>query len=537
MKKRNILILCLAFVVASNFFGIRVHANDTVVNEIKDILDKYYVDGEATDFSGKNTAEELIKSLNDPYTQVLDLDYYNSMVNASYFGIGITIRMLGEGAEVTSVMFNSPAFEGGLQEGDIIISIDDIPIKEMTTSFALKTLNGKAGITNKLLVKRGNESFIIYIQPGNVYYPTVYSKMLVGDIAYIHISSFGTNTVEEFNNKINMYSNKKVSGYIIDLRNNPGGYIFSAAEIASFYAKKEIVAIGQTKNGEKFKITKSPDKSLIQIPSVFLVNRNTASAAEVLAACAQDYGTAYIVGEKTYGKGAAQNTFQLSDGSILKTTTLKLYTPKGKDISNIGISPDVYIEDNYTMYAAELLFNGRTEALKASNTAELTINGFIHQINMLKLIDKNYWEVYRQMLGQASSNNITRMPYKEVNISKYKTPYLTLAEKPKTKYKLGERVSIKLFTPNYTKNVQYRAMLWDEYTNRYYDLWDTQDRYYNNWKPRGNSVFNISFPINRVGNYRIKIFVKRAGVQNSKTLIKGMNCDSYIYEIPFSYVN
>lgn len=513
-----------------NNSNVKVYASDNTLNEIKEILEKYYVG----DFLPNEDLSNLITNLNDPYTEIMDSEYYDKHVNATFFGIGATIRKNPEGMEVTSIMVNSPAMKAGLVEGDTIIELDDTPLKMLDTGFALKKLNGKPGVKNILVVKRGQEIVQLYIEPANVYFPTVYSKVIGNNIVYIHILSFGINTADEFKHILNAYKSQTINGYIVDIRNNPGGYISSTTDIASYFAKKSIVALGQTKSGEKFKISKTIDTEILNKTCVIMVNKNTASSAEILAACAQDYGTACIIGEKTYGKGAAQNIFKLSDGSVLKTTTIKLFTPSGAEINNIGITPDIIIEDNNVLYAAELLASSKSNFKSDESIVNLVLNKFTYQVNLKQLINRDYWEVYRQLLGQASGYNIAKLNTQ--TSTKYNIPNIALVEKPKVEYKVGERISFKLNTPNYKGKVQYRAILWSGETNMYYDLWDTKDKYYSYWKPKGNSVFNISFPINKAGNYRIKVFVKRSGILNSNTELKGMNCDSYIYEFPFRVI-
>lgn len=535
---RSTFISFVVIILILNLFSVQAYAGNSMTQEIKDILNNYYIEDVPTDILDKESPDEIINDLNDPYTQIMNLDEYNSIVNNTFYGIGVAIEMTQLGAKITSVMVNSPAMKAGLKEGDIIVAAGtNSYLNEFSVSDVLKILNGTEGALSELRILRENDEITISIKPDKVYYPTVYSKLLNNHIAYIQIMSFGVNTSDEFEYKMNLFDRKAVDSYIIDLRNNPGGYIFSAVEIASYFAKKDTVAIAKTKNGEKFQFKKTIGNFLINKPAIVLVNKYTASAAEVLAASAQDYGTAIIIGENTYGKGVAQSTFQLSDGSILKATTLKLFSPDGRDISNGGILPDIKFKDMDLSLAGELLVESEQRFVVNRRMSQLTIKNRNFYVNIDKLVNKNYWEAYRQILSQAVSINVSNYSTDQNSLIVTKNyPVLKYVTVPKTDYKIGERATFKLNAPNYNGFVQYRAMLWDDTTNKYKDLWNTRDRYYDKWSPRGNSVFTISFPVAHTGDYRIKIFVKRSGIPNSKTQLKGMNCDSYVYEIPFKCI-
>lgn len=533
-KTRNIIISLILIVLILNFFSVQAFADTGVVEEIKNILNNYYVDEVPSDVLNKDSAKEIITDLKDPYTQIIDQNDYKSIVDNTFIGIGITVEMKGTGAVITSIMVNSPAMKAGLIVGDIILAVDDNSIIGMSNSSALNLINGRLGTYCNLKVIRKNKTININVLPDKVYYPTVYSKVIGYNIGYLNILSFGPNTLAEFEFKINSPEMKNVKSYIFDLRNNLGGYLYSSIEVAGFFSKGNPIAIFQSKNGEKVSFRATEKKGTINKPTLFLVSKYTASAAELLAACVQDYGAAIIIGEKTYGKGVAQSTFKLSDGSIFKATTLKMYSPKGRDIG-MGISPDINIKNTDSLFAGELLSESNKSLMGTDRTVKVSINENVYYINLDKVTSNNYLEAYRQIIGQATTLDASYYLQQSQNnkkaINSY--PVLKYAEVPKTYYNIGERVIFRFNAPNYNGLVQYRAMLWDETTNKYVDFWKTADRYYDKWKPKGRDVFTISFPAASIGNYKIKVFIKRNGIQNSKAVLTGMNCDSYVYEIPF----
>lgn len=527
------IITVVVIIMIFNFFNIQAYGYENVSEEIKEILEKYYIEDVPQDVMDENYTDGIIDNLKDPYTQIMYMDDYNKYLENSFFGIGITVEMTQEGALVDTVMVNSPAMKSGLMAGDIIIAADANYLKGLSESNALNILNGKVGVRSELKVLRKNQTLNVGITPNKVYYPTINSKIIDNNIAYINITSFGENTLEEFKYIVSSLNVNQIESYIIDLRNNPGGYIYNAIEIAGYFVKYNTVTIAKNKTGTEYELNAVEDYKTIDKPTVFLVNKYTASAAEILTACVKDYNKAIIIGETTFGKGLAQSTFKLSDGSILKTTTLKLYTPKGKEINRVGVSPDIYINSVDPLIVGEILLNSEYKHTGNNNTVKLVINNKNYYINTEEINKKGYWEAFRQIISKSTSVEGAIDSY--LNGSN-KYPVIKYYEVPRTEYKVGERVSFKLNAPNFSGNVQYRAMLWSSATKKYVDLWKTRDLYYDKWRPRGKDVFTISFPIYKAGDYKIKVFVKRNGIDNAKTALKGMNCDSYVYEIPFKVI-
>lgn len=534
MKSKKAFIGFIAIVFLFNIFEVQAKASENVTKEIKNILNKYYIKDVSQDVLNQDSVSDIINNLNDPYTEIMNTNDYNNLLNNTFLGIGINAEMMQDGARVTSIIVNSPAMKSGIKEGDVITAVNNNYLKGLSIDNAMDILNGEQNIENELKVLRDSIELTINITPEKVHYPTVYSKIINSNTAYIHIMYFGENTLNEFKYILDSLKVKSINNFIIDLRNNLGGYIYSALELAGYFIEDDTFAIAKDKNGNEFKFFGIEKSKTIDKPTIFLVNKYTASAAEMLAACVQDYNKAVIVGETTYGKGVVQSTFQLSDGSILKATTLEIYSPTGRKINNVGISPDISINRVDSLIAGELLAVSKDKYSGYSKIVKVGINNKSYYLDLNGLKNRDYWEAYGQIISQSSSIDLSN--YSQINQGN-KTgnsyPILKYAQVPKTEYKVGERISFKFNSPNYNGFVQYRAMLWNDTTNRYENLWNTKDLYYDKWKPKGKDTFTISFPISKPGNYRIKVFVKRSGIENSKTALKGMNCDSYVYEVPF----
>lgn len=328
---------------------------------IQTLIDKYYLqqDGEEQDME---EAEDFIYtayvySLGDPYSA-----YYNKEESASleeensgeYCGIGVQISQNIKTGLITIVRVfkDSPAEEAGMLPGDIVYKVDGEPVTGEDLSLLVKNnIKGEEGTTVKIEVYRGEEAGFVEMDMRRrmVQDPTVESEMLEDQIGYIAVSSFEEVTVEQFKKAVDELSSQGMEGLVIDMRNNGGGLVQSAREMADYLLADE-------KDGEPveivtFKGKGVPDSTFyckdghqVDIPITVLVNGQSASSSEIFTGAMQDNGAATIVGTTTFGKGIAQGVFNMADGSSLKLTTAYYYVPSGKCIHEIGIEPDVEIE-------------------------------------------------------------------------------------------------------------------------------------------------------------------------------------------------
>lgn len=295
--------------------------------------------------------EGMLSSLDDPYSEYMnktDSTEFNETVNGEYDGIGITIISDNDVVKIVSVFDNSPAKKIGLKAGDKITAINDEKVANKNTEQISKLIKNSKKV--KIKVTRDNEEKEYTIKKGTVDIPSVTSKMIDKDnkIGYISISIFSSNTYKEFNKALEKLEKNNMKALIIDVRNNPGGHLDQVSDIIDLFLNKNDVMYQIKNNGKKKKVyaaTNSKRKYKIAV----LINKNSASASEILAAALKDSYNSSIVGVNSYGKGSVQKQYKLSNGSSIKYTVKKWYTPKGESIDKKGVEPTEVIEqsENY----------------------------------------------------------------------------------------------------------------------------------------------------------------------------------------------
>ena len=294
----------------------------------------------------------MVHSLGDPHSIYLDQRLYSQIksdTSGSFGGIGVYMGFKNGGVQVMSVMPDSPSEQAGLQAGDSIIAVNGTPVADIAADEVALKIRGESGTNVDLLVRREGEEDKVYTITRNVIkVKTVADKMIDDKIGYIRISNFSENTGEEFKNAINDLDSQNMKGFILDLRENPGGVITSCVEIAKeIVPKGPIVSVIQ-RDGSKEVYNSELEET--KYPIVVLLDGNSASASELLAGALQDTKAATIVGTKSYGKGSVQTVLPMFHDDGLKLTIAKYYTPNDRCIDGTGIEPDVEVESNKTFY-------------------------------------------------------------------------------------------------------------------------------------------------------------------------------------------
>lgn len=351
----SLLAISLAFLAGMNYGG-NLFAQNTIDRNLQVLSQAYYfilnnyvekVDGKSISYKG---IEGMISSLNDPYSYFMKPEDYKAMgeeFQGSFEGIGIEIGM-NENKQIVviSPIDDTPAQKAGLKTGDIILKVDDRSTEGMNLDQVSRLIRGPAGTKVKLTIQReGEKSPIeITITRAVIRLLTVSSKLLDNDIGYIKIKAFREPTSNELNNALEQILPRARRGIILDLRNNPGGLLSSAIEVASFFIQKGTVLYAEDRNGNRDQYEVIPSLYKVRVPLVVLVNEGSASASEIVAGALQDYKRATLVGTKTFGKGLVQSVVQLADGSAISLTVQRWLTPKLRYIHKDGIKPDIQID-------------------------------------------------------------------------------------------------------------------------------------------------------------------------------------------------
>ena len=319
------------------------------ISQYKSIIDKYYL-GEVDEEKLKEGAiKGYIEGLDDPYTEYIskeDMEEYLDDTMGNFVGIGI--YMVKDEAtnriKVLAPIKGSPAEKAGVLAGDIIISVNDEEFTGDQFSVISTKIKGEEGSTVKLKVLRGEEEKEFEIKREKIVVNPVEGKVIEKNIGYIAFSSFDENTSEEFKKKYEELASQGIKSLIIDLRNNGGGIVDEALEIADYFVEKDTILLYEVDKDNNEKVEKAKDGILINMPTIVLTNENTASSSEILAGALKDLGKAKIVGTKTYGKGVIQSLLTLSDGSGIKITSEEYLTPNKTKINKVGIEPDETVE-------------------------------------------------------------------------------------------------------------------------------------------------------------------------------------------------
>lgn len=312
------------------------------------LIENYFVEGAGDNVLKEGNLKDMVKALNDPYSTYMSAEESKEFVNSinnKFYGIGVTVETATEGVKVISVFDKSPALESEIKPGDIITEANGKVLGGLASEAAVQYIRGQAGTFVDLKILRGQTVITKRVERREISAPTVTGKVLDKHIGYIGLSSFGEGTPAEFKAQLDKLNAANVDSYIIDLRFNSGGYTGSAYDIAGYFIGGNPVMEIRAKDGQNEMVNAVSHGYTIDKPVVLLVNEYSASASEILTAAIKDYNKAIIIGEKTYGKGVAQSMFELSDGSYLKLTVYKFYSPKGKEINKIGIKPDIEVKD------------------------------------------------------------------------------------------------------------------------------------------------------------------------------------------------
>ena len=353
---KNILKILLVFIF---YFSTADAANEDNIykkidlfSEVLDKINKEYVDeinqSEAMDAAINGVLQSL-----DPYSAYMSPESFQNMqteTSGEFGGLGIEVGMEHGVVKVISPIDNSPASSVGVKAGDYIVKINDIQVQGKTLTEAVELMRGPVGTDIEITVRRRGEkkALTFIITRDIIEVASVRSEIIDDKTGYLRLTSFNENSGNQIRDKIKEFKkNGKVENYILDLRNNPGGLLSQAIKITDFFLDNgEIVSTKSKRKYENRKWFAKKGDILKATTLVVLINYGSASASEIVAGALQDHKRAILVGESTYGKGSVQSIIPLKNNGAIRLTVSKYYLPSGKSISDVGVTPDIEIDES-----------------------------------------------------------------------------------------------------------------------------------------------------------------------------------------------
>ena len=366
MKKVVLISGLLLVLTLSLGGGVASKGNDTAATyenlrlftEVLSIVQSQYVDEVPPKDIIYNAIKGTLRGL-DPHSSFLDPEMYREMqveTSGSFGGLGIEITLRDDVLTVVAPIEGTPAYRAGIQPGDRILKIEGLTTKDMQLTDAVKRMRGKPGskITISIVREGWSEPKDFLITREQIRVHSVKNNQLEPGIEYIRLRQFQEQTANDLDTALDKYAKEgKIQGLVLDLRNNPGGLLTSAVEVTEKFlepGKLVVYTEGRVRN-QNMRFSSNSKRAYTDFPIVVLVNQGSASASEIVAGALQDWGRAVVLGTQSFGKGSVQTIIPLSDGSGLRLTTAKYFTPKGRSIHGKGITPDIVVEGPKTTAA------------------------------------------------------------------------------------------------------------------------------------------------------------------------------------------
>ena len=351
MIKRLLFTLFILLSIFQKSFSenIDIYKKIDLFGEVLEKINKEYVDEVDPSKSMDSAINGLLQSL-DPYSAYMSPESFKNMqtdTKGEFGGLGIEVGMEAGVIKIISPIDNTPASKAGLKAGDYIVKINNIQVQGKSLTEAVDLMRGPVGSSIEITVRRRGikKALIFNITRKIIEVQSVKLKLIDNNIAYIRLTSFNDNSSEQIKKKIKrLNKNKNIKGFILDLRNNPGGLLSQAIKISDFFLENgEIVSTKSRKISENRKwFAKKGD--LIQGKTlIVLINYGSASASEIVAGALKDHKRAIIIGENSYGKGSVQSVIPLKNNGAIRLTIAKYYLPSGKSISEVGVTPDIEV--------------------------------------------------------------------------------------------------------------------------------------------------------------------------------------------------
>ncbi len=348
-----------AFFRKSNVIG---RTEEDKLSVLNDVIETYYLEEYDENDLKESMYKGFVEGLDDPYSEYYTKEEFSELMednNGTFEGIGVylSVNQDNQTLEVINPIEGSPADKAGIKSGDIIVEVDGEDVIGQDSDVVISKMRGEKGTKVNVGVAREGEDDILRfdIIRDVVESVTVTSKMLTDEIGYLSLTEFAEVSYDQFRLQLNDLSKQGMKALVFDLRSNTGGDFDIAVKIADKFCPEGLVVYIEDKDGKREEY--NSDDEMLGIPLVVLVNGYSASSSEIVTGAIKDYGVGTIMGTKTYGKGVVQRVLPLGDGSGMKVTMAKYYTPNGYNIHKVGIEPDVTVEWDYEKYRDEEIDN------------------------------------------------------------------------------------------------------------------------------------------------------------------------------------
>lgn len=377
--------LAVVMIVGGGYAGYRygLYGRDTVLSDsehvqkltyLEKLIDAYYLEEKDSEQLAEGLYAGLLYGLGDVYSRYYTAEEYeaeNTSTEGAYVGIGVVMQQLTEGgARIVECYEGGPGKEAGLKPDDIISAVDGQDITDMDVSEVVGMIKGSTAESVELTIHREDveEELLIRVPITDVELPSVFHEMLDGRTGYLQITEFKGVTYEQYMTAMEDLTDQGMERLVIDLRDNPGGLLTSVCDILEEILPEGLIVYTEDKYGERVEYS-CEGKNPLDIPLAVLVNESSASASEIFAGAVKDYEIGTIVGTTTYGKGVVQSIHTLQDGSAVKLTVSKYYTPKGNNIHEVGIQPDVEVRLDTALLTQEDISHEEDNQLQAAVSA------------------------------------------------------------------------------------------------------------------------------------------------------------------------
>jgi carboxyl-terminal processing protease len=373
------------------------------IQEVRELLEKYHLSKPVVDDLNKGAIDGMVDSLHDPYTEYFDEEEwkkFNSALENTFVGIGVVLREDNGIVYIDDVIPGSPAALAGVEPGDAIISSDGKSLTGKTVTEIQDQVRGVEGSVVDLGVSRNGKEMIFTIKRQSLKIPTVTTRLLGNGVGYLALSSFTSTAGTEVKNQLTELEQNGITSLVLDLRNNGGGYVNAAQEIAGLFVADGVLAHMRDRDGNEESLIVSGTVKPYSI--VILVNGHSASASELLSGALQDYGVAKLAGTKTYGKGVVQSLIPLENGGMLKVTIQEYFTPSGRKVDKVGLTPDLVLEGAAEQLIGAFRSLGGNQVTLSSGNGSLTVNGVRMSQPGIIYNEKNVWYINMRLAASLT---------------------------------------------------------------------------------------------------------------------------------------